>query len=50
MVVAVSVRDGLPVSIMVDGEAIELAPSEILVSTQPAEGLRWQQIRPSPWQ
>jgi isoleucyl-tRNA synthetase len=33
------VAAGLPVSLQVDGETIELAPNEILVSTQPAEGL-----------
>jgi isoleucyl-tRNA synthetase len=36
---AASVRDGLPVTLMVDGESVELAPTEILVSTQPVEGL-----------
>ena len=37
--VAVSVSAGLPVSLLVDGETVELAPDEILVNTQPAEGL-----------
>jgi isoleucyl-tRNA synthetase len=37
--VAACVRDGLPVTLQIDGEAVELAPSEILVSTQPVEGL-----------
>jgi len=37
--VAGNVADGLPVSLQVDGEIVELAPEEILVSTQPAEGL-----------
>ncbi len=30
---------GLPVTIDVDGETVDLAPEEILVSTQPVEGL-----------
>jgi isoleucyl-tRNA synthetase len=38
-VVAACVRDGLPVTLQIDGESVELAPSEILVSTLPAEGL-----------
>ena len=38
-VVAASVRDGLPVTLSVDGESFELAPAEILVSTLPVEGL-----------
>jgi isoleucyl-tRNA synthetase len=33
------VRAGLPVSLEVDGESVELAPEEVLVQTQPAEGL-----------
>ncbi len=37
--VAASVRDGLSVPLNVDGETVELAPAEILVQTQPAEGL-----------
>jgi isoleucyl-tRNA synthetase len=37
--VAGSVAAGLPVSLVVDGEMLELAPNEILVSTQPAAGL-----------
>ena len=37
--VAGSVAAGLPVSLEVDGETVELKPEEILVSTQPAEGL-----------
>ncbi len=37
--VAASVRDGLAVTLNVDGEIVELAPTEILVQTQPAEGL-----------
>jgi isoleucyl-tRNA synthetase len=38
-VVAACVRDGLPVSLVVDGEPAELGPTEILVSTLPVEGL-----------
>ena len=37
--VAGSVAAGLPVNVQVDGETLELAPSEVLVSTHPAEGL-----------
>jgi isoleucyl-tRNA synthetase len=37
--VASRVRAGLPVTLTVDGESVELAPEEILVQTQPAEGL-----------
>jgi isoleucyl-tRNA synthetase len=37
--IAVSVREGTSVSLDVDGETVELAPAEILVQTQPAEGL-----------
>jgi isoleucyl-tRNA synthetase len=37
--VAGSVAAGLPLSLEVDGEMVELAPEEILVSTQPAAGL-----------
>jgi isoleucyl-tRNA synthetase len=37
--VAACVRDGLPVKLQMDGESVELAPAEILISTQPAEGL-----------
>jgi isoleucyl-tRNA synthetase len=37
--VAGSVAAGLPVTLQVDGESVELAPNEILVNTQPAEGL-----------
>jgi isoleucyl-tRNA synthetase len=33
------VQAGLPVSLTVDGEAVELAPEEVLVQTQPAAGL-----------
>ena len=33
------VRAGLPVFLTVDGEAVELAPEEVLVQTQPAAGL-----------
>jgi isoleucyl-tRNA synthetase len=33
------VRAGLPVTLTVDGEAVELAPEEILVQTQPSAGL-----------
>jgi isoleucyl-tRNA synthetase len=39
LAVAACVRDNLPVTLVVDGESVELAPSEILVSTQPVEGL-----------
>jgi isoleucyl-tRNA synthetase len=37
--VAGSVSAGLPVSVLVDGETVDLAPGEIIVNTQPAEGL-----------
>jgi isoleucyl-tRNA synthetase len=37
--VAACVRDGLPIPLMVDGEPVELAPAEVLVSTLPVEGL-----------
>jgi isoleucyl-tRNA synthetase len=37
--VAGSVAANLPVTLLVDGESVDLAPDEILVSTQPAEGL-----------
>jgi isoleucyl-tRNA synthetase len=37
--VAASVNSGLPVQIEVEGQAVELAPEEILVQTQPIEGL-----------
>jgi len=37
--VAASVSDGLPVTLQIDGQAIQLAPTEILVNTQPAAGL-----------
>jgi isoleucyl-tRNA synthetase len=33
------VRAGLPVTLGVDGESVELAPEEVLIQTQPAEGL-----------
>ena len=33
------VRAGLPVSLAVEGEMVELAPEELLIETQPAEGL-----------
>jgi isoleucyl-tRNA synthetase len=33
------VQAGLPVTLEVDGEGVELAPEEILVHTEPAEGL-----------
>jgi isoleucyl-tRNA synthetase len=38
-VVAGNAAAGLPVSLLVDGETVELAPNEVLVSTHPAEGL-----------
>ena len=38
-VVARSVREGLPVTIQVDGASIDLSPAEILVKSNPAEGL-----------
>jgi isoleucyl-tRNA synthetase len=37
--VAASVQAGLPVVLEVDNHTVELAPEEILVQTQPAEGL-----------
>jgi isoleucyl-tRNA synthetase len=37
--VAASVNAGLPLALQVDGESIELAPGEVLVQTQPVEGL-----------
>ncbi len=37
--VAGNVAAGLPVTLEVDGERLELQPTEILVTTQPAEGL-----------
>jgi len=37
--VAASMAAGLPVTLQVDGESVDLAPGEILVNTQPAEGL-----------
>ncbi len=37
--VAASVQAGLPVSLEVDGQTVELPPQEILVQTHPAEGL-----------
>jgi len=37
--VAASVAAGLPVTLEVDGEIVELAPQEVLVETRPAEGL-----------
>mgnify|MGYP001826669133 CR=1 FL=1 len=33
------VRAGLPVTLEVEGERVELAPEEVLIQTQPAEGL-----------
>ena len=33
------VQAGLPVTLEVDGEGVELAPEEVLVQTEPAEGL-----------
>jgi isoleucyl-tRNA synthetase len=36
---AASVNSGQPVQIQVEGQAVELAPEEILVQTQPVEGL-----------
>jgi len=33
------IRAGLPVQVNVEGEMVELAPEEIIVNTQPAEGL-----------
>jgi isoleucyl-tRNA synthetase len=36
---AANVRDGLTVSLQVDGDRVDLDPSEILVQTQPVEGL-----------
>ena len=37
--VAESVAAGLPITLEVDGQLLDLAPGEIIVSTQPAEGL-----------
>jgi isoleucyl-tRNA synthetase len=37
--VAASVQAGIPVKLEVDGQVVELAPDEVLVHTQPAEGL-----------
>jgi isoleucyl-tRNA synthetase len=37
--VAGSVTAGLPVTLQVEAESLELAPNEVLVNTQPAEGL-----------
>ncbi len=37
--VAASVQAGSPVSLLVDGQVVELAPDEVLVQTHPAEGL-----------
>ncbi len=37
--IAVCVRDRLPIPLTVDGEPVELAPSEVLVNTLPVEGL-----------
>ncbi len=37
--VAESVAAGVPIALEVDGQMVDLAPSEIIVSTQPAEGL-----------
>jgi isoleucyl-tRNA synthetase len=37
--VADSVAAGVPISLEVDGQMVDLAPGEIIVSTQPAEGL-----------
>jgi isoleucyl-tRNA synthetase len=37
--VARRVQAGLPVTLQVDGEEVELAPEEVLVQTQPGEGL-----------
>ncbi len=37
--VAASVNAGLPIALQVDGERVELAPGEVLVQTQPMEGL-----------
>jgi isoleucyl-tRNA synthetase len=37
--IAARVQAGLPVTLEVDGQPVELAPGEILVNTQPAEGL-----------
>jgi isoleucyl-tRNA synthetase len=37
--VARRVQAGLPVTLQVDGESVELAPEEVLVQTQPGEGL-----------
>ncbi len=37
--VAESVANGVPIALEVDGQMVDLTPSEIIVSTQPAEGL-----------
>ena len=37
--VAASLQTGQPVRLELDGEVVELAPNEVLVQTQPAEGL-----------
>jgi len=37
--IAASVMANVPVQLELDGEAIELAPAEVIVQTQPAEGL-----------
>jgi isoleucyl-tRNA synthetase len=37
--VARSVRTGMPVNLTVDGQAVELAPEEVLVQTEPQPGL-----------
>ena len=37
--IAASVQAGEPVKLEMDGQALELAPNEILIQTQPAEGL-----------
>jgi isoleucyl-tRNA synthetase len=37
--VANSVQAGMPIELEVDGQRIQLAPEEVLVQTQPAEGL-----------
>ncbi len=37
--VAAAVQAGEPVTLSVDGQAVELSPAEVIVQTQPAEGL-----------
>jgi isoleucyl-tRNA synthetase len=37
--VAESISAGIPLAVEVDGQTVDLAPSEIIVTTQPAEGL-----------